>query len=284
MPDLALKVDVDTFRGMKEGVPAIARILDARGLKASFFISFGPDRSGLAVLQLLRPAFLKKMIRTNAPGLYGWKTALYGTLLKAPLIGLAFPGTVSGLMSAGHETACHAWDHRLWQDWLFLMPSSSIGAWFRKMVAAYEGVTGMKPRAFGAPGWVMDGRSLEVAAGWGFDYLSCYRACLPFVFAENGMLEVPSNLPCIEEAGVDGVMAALEQRASGGDPQVLPVHAEVEGMAFCEAFGRILERALDLGYRVRRLEEVALSLDRPGLPTRPLTKGLIPGRAVPCTV
>ena len=71
MPDLALKVDVDTFRGMKEGVPAIAEILTGYGLKASFFISFGPDRSGLAVLQLLRPSFLKKMIRTNAPGLYG---------------------------------------------------------------------------------------------------------------------------------------------------------------------------------------------------------------------
>ena len=284
MPELALKVDVDTFRGMKEGVPGIARILDARGLKASFFVSFGPDRSGLAVLQLLRPAFLRKMIRTNAPGLYGWKTALYGTLLKAPLIGLAFPDTVRGLIRAGHETACHAWDHRLWQDWLFLMPASSIGAWFEKMVSAYEGVTGMKPGAFGAPGWVMDNRSLKAAAGCGFSYLSCSRASAAFIFAENGMLEVPSNLPCIEEAGVDGVAAALEQRASGEAPQVLPVHAEVEGMAFREAFGSLLDRALDLGYRVRRLEEVALSLDQASLPTRPLTKGLIPGRAVPCAV
>src|SRR5208337_3093009 len=154
MTDLALKVDVDTFRGMKEGVPALAAILQEFNLQASFFISYGPDRSGLAMLQLLRPSFLKKMIRTNAPGLYGWKTALYGTLLPAPMIGIAFPEVIRGLMRAGHEIACHAWDHRIWQDWLFLMSRSSIETWFQKMVDAHKGVTGLQPKAFGAPSWM----------------------------------------------------------------------------------------------------------------------------------
>jgi undecaprenyl phosphate-alpha-L-ara4FN deformylase len=284
MPDLGLKVDVDTFRGMKEGVPAIAEILCEYGLKASFFISFGPDRSGLAVLQLLRPSFLKKMIRTNAPGLYGWKTALYGTLLRAPMIGIDFPEMIQGLIKAGHEVACHAWDHRLWQDWLFLMSRSSIEKWFARMVGAYVRTTDTYPKAFGAPSWMMDKRSLEVVATYNFSYLSCTRAQGPFVFAENSMIEVPSNMPCIEEAGVDGVMAAIKDRADSPVPQVLPVHAEVEGMLFQEQFKLMLKRAVSLGYRICPVEKIASGLEKDKLLVRPLTMGLIPGRAFKCAV
>jgi hypothetical protein len=284
MPDLALKVDVDTFRGMKEGVPAIVEILSEYGLKASFFISFGPDRSGLAVLQLLRPSFLKKMIRTNAPGLYGWKTALYGTLLRAPMIGINFPEITQGLIKAGHEVACHAWDHRLWQDWLFLMRRNSIEAWFAKMVGAYVQITGSQPKAFGAPSWVMNNRSLKVAATYNLSYLSCTRAAEPFVFAENSMIEVPSNLPCIEEVGIDGVMAAIKDRSESPVPQVLPVHAEVEGMAYQGQFKEMLTLAVSLGYRICTVHEIASGLEKDKLPVRPLTMGLIPGRAFKCAV
>jgi peptidoglycan/xylan/chitin deacetylase (PgdA/CDA1 family) len=284
MTDLALKVDVDTFRGMKEGVPALAAILSEFNLRASFFISYGPDRSGLAMLQLLRPSFLKKMIRTNAPGLYGWKTALYGTLLPAPMIGIAFPDMIRGLMKAGHEIACHAWDHRIWQDWLFLMSGSSIEAWFQKMVDAHKELTGFKPKAFGAPSWMMDPRSLKAVAAYHLSYLSCTRASAPFVFAENSLLEIPSNLPCIEEVGVEGVMVAIKDNASSSVPQVLPVHAEVEGMVYRRQFRDMLESALSLGFRIRTLQEIASDLEKEKLPVRPLTMGLIPGRAFKCAV
>ena len=284
MTDLALKVDVDTFRGMKEGVPALAAILQEFNLKASFFISYGPDRSGLAVLQLLRPSFLRKMIRTNAPGLYGWKTALYGTLLPAPMIGIAFPEVIKGLKNAGHEIACHAWDHRIWQDWLFLMSRSSIEAWFQKMVDAHKEVTGFNPKAFGAPSWMMDPRSLKVVPAYNLSYLSCTRASEPFVFAENSMLEVPSNLPCIEEVGVQGVMTSIKARAGSPVPQVLPVHAEVEGMVYQRQFRDMLESALSLGFTIRPLQDIASDLEKDKLPVRPLTMGLIPGRAFKCAV
>lgn len=284
MTDLALKVDVDTFRGMKEGVPALAAILNEFNLQASFFISYGPDRSGLAMLQLLRPSFLKKMIRTNAPGLYGWKTALYGTLLKAPMIGIAFPEAIRGLMKAGHEIACHAWDHRIWQDWLFLMSRSSIETWFQKMVDAHKEVTGLQPKAFGAPSWMMDPRSLKVVTTYNLSYLSCTRASAPFVFAENSMLEVPSNLPCIEEVGVEGVTTSIKEKAESPVPQVLPVHAEVEGMVYQGQFRDMLESALSLGFNIRPLQEIASDLEKGKLPVRSLTMGLIPGRAFKCAV
>lgn len=284
MPVLALKVDVDTYQGMRDGLPHIVHVLEHYGLPGSFFISFGPDRSGLAILQMVRPRFLAKMIRTNAPGMYGLKTALYGTLLRAPMIGRNFPEAVRSLAEKGHEVACHAWDHRLWQDWLPLMKRKSIDAWLRKMTDAYTDILGYRPAAFGAPGWRMDIRALGIAGAYGFSYLSCSRAQQPFIYAENEMLEIPSNLPCIEEVGVDGVLLALERNAQSPVPQVLPVHAEVEGSVYEQAFVRILERALSLEYVVKSLAEIASHMDTATLIVRNLRKGFVPGRAFKCSV
>jgi len=78
-PQLALKIDVDTPVGLRDGVPTPQRALDARGIRASVHVACGPDHSGRAVRRLLRPGLLAKMVRTNAPGMYGWRTLLCGT-------------------------------------------------------------------------------------------------------------------------------------------------------------------------------------------------------------
>jgi len=68
---LGLKIDVDTYEGMKKGVPSLLKTLKQFDLKATFFLSIGPDNSGRAILQLIKnPLFLKKMMRTNAPRLF----------------------------------------------------------------------------------------------------------------------------------------------------------------------------------------------------------------------
>jgi hypothetical protein len=40
---LAIKVDVDTRIGLREGVPRLLELLRRYGVKASFFVSFGAD-------------------------------------------------------------------------------------------------------------------------------------------------------------------------------------------------------------------------------------------------
>jgi undecaprenyl phosphate-alpha-L-ara4FN deformylase len=164
------------------------------------------------------------------------------------------------------------------------MRERSIDEWFAKMVNGYGEVVGSPPKGFGAPSWVMDKRALRIAASCNFSYLSCTRAGSPFIFAENNMLEIPSNMPCIEEVGVEGVHSALREKTDNPVPQILPVHAEVEGIMYTREFREILNTSINLGYRINRLDELASRINRESLPVRGLRMGRIPGRAFKCAV
>ena len=84
---LGLKIDVDTLRGSREGVPRLVQALRARGAGATFLFSLGPDHTGRAIRRAFRRGFVGKVARTSVLEHYGLKTLLYGTLLPGPDIG-----------------------------------------------------------------------------------------------------------------------------------------------------------------------------------------------------
>ena len=285
MPMLGLKIDVDTYWGMKNGVPCLLQTLKEFNLKGTFFLSIGPDNSGRAALQLIKnPLFLKKMMRTNAPALYGWKTAFYGTLLPAPMIALSFPEIVNDIIAAGHEVQFHAWDHRRWQDDLSDKSEKCIREWFAKGIAGFEKLTGNKPTAFGAPSWTIDDRVLSIIGQYKFDYLSCTRAKTPFIHEAINVMEIQSDLPCFEEVDAQNGVSIISELIKDGSIHVLPVHAEVEGGIFQNQFRELLKKALSMNVEVVPLKSIKDKLDITTLPTRKYKIELLPGRHSSCAV
>jgi undecaprenyl phosphate-alpha-L-ara4FN deformylase len=282
---LGIKIDVDTYRGMKNGVPRLLNILENYDIKGTFFLSIGPDASGRAILQLIKnPRFLKKMVRTNAVGLYGLRTALYGTLLPSPMIALSFPDVVRQIMSQGHEIQFHAWDHRRWQDEVHRRSTQWIRDWLEKGIRGFAELTGKKPSAFGAPSWIINDNVLDVLKDYQFDYLSCTRAKKPFIHEKMGVMEIPSDLPCFEELGVTVCISAVTSILKDGHIHVLPVHTEVEGGIWSSHFMELLGQVKGLGYRFTTLSEIRKLLPADKLTVRKYRMELIPGRAVPCAV
>ncbi|KAA8109758.1 4-deoxy-4-formamido-L-arabinose-phosphoundecaprenol deformylase, partial [Salmonella enterica subsp. enterica serovar Lubbock] len=84
---IVLKIDVDTLRGTREGVPNLARMLREHEAGATFLFSLGPDHTGWALRRAFRPGFLKKVSRTSVVEHYGFRTLMYGVLLPGPDIG-----------------------------------------------------------------------------------------------------------------------------------------------------------------------------------------------------
>jgi hypothetical protein len=282
---LGLKIDVDTYIGMKRGVPRLLSILSRFDMKGTFYLSVGPDASGRAIFQFIKnPAFLKKMLRTNAGRLYGMKTALYGTLIPSPMIALSFPDLVQQIISEGHEVEFHAWDHRRWQDELHSRSYEWIEDWFQKGIEGYRKLVGRKPQSFGAPGWLIDDRTLEIIERFNFAYLSCTRAGKPFIHEKIDLMEIPSDLPCFEEIGIDPGVSTIIHILKGGGIHVLPVHAEAEGGIWGEYFIDLLEKVHKMDYRVLPLSRIRKLLQSESLPTRKYRMELIHGRAVACAV
>jgi len=282
---LGLKIDVDTYWGMKNGVPCLLQTLKEFNLKGTFFLSIGPDNSGRAALQLIKnPLFLKKMMRTKAPALYGWKTALYGTLLPAPMIALSFPEIVKEIISTGHEVQFHAWNHRRWQDDLPYKTEKWIKEWFAQGIASFEKLAGHKPTAFGAPSWLIDDRVLSIIKEYKFEYLSCTRAKAPFIHEIVNILEIPSDLPCFEEIDEKNGVAIISDLLKDGQTHVLPVHAEVEGGIFQNQFLILLEKAISMGINIMPLRELKEKLDIQTMTTRKHKMELLPGRHSACAV
>ena len=113
---LALKIDVDTLRGTREGVPNLVPLLKKHGADATFLFSLGPDHTGRAIKRVFRPGFMKKVARTSVLEHYGLVTLLYGTALPGPDIGRRCANIMREVRDAGFEVGIHTWDHTLWQD------------------------------------------------------------------------------------------------------------------------------------------------------------------------
>ena len=112
---LALKVDVDTDRGTREGVPNLVGDLQAVGAPACFLFSLGPDQTGRAITRVFRPGFFQKVSRTSVVEIYGVRTLLNGTLLPAPHIGRRHEATMRSVREAGFIYLAEGKNKRAWK-------------------------------------------------------------------------------------------------------------------------------------------------------------------------
>jgi len=286
---LCLKVDVCTHEGMRDGVPRLLGQLKRLGAKATFCLAFGPDNSGKAIFNLLKPGFAKKMLGSGAPKLYGWRTTVSGTLLPARPIASAFPDLVKRIEAEGHEAALHAWDHRRWQDHIDEMPDAEIRSHYESAAKSYSDILGHAPRGAGSAAWIVNPRSLAIEDSLGLAWASDLRGGPPCRLRAGGRVfatpQIPTTGRCIEELLPFGVrepkalVAALVADMQSAELAVLAVHAEVEGGPYAPVLDAVVARLREAGREIRTFGAVAASLDVAALPVRDLAFKPLAGRS-----
>jgi undecaprenyl phosphate-alpha-L-ara4FN deformylase len=254
---IGLRIDVDTFRGTKIGVPNLCEILVAHNLNASFFFSVGPDNMGRHLWRLLRPAFIKKMLRTKASSLYGWDILLKGTFFPGPVIGERLSDIIAAVSNRGHEIGLHAWDHYHWQTHIDTMDRSTLRRTLAKGFNELTRITGKPPICSAAPAWKCNKQVLLEKEKFPFHYNSDCRGRSIFYPNVDGkelsQPQIPVTLPTYDEViGRQGVSALNynEYILSLVKPEglnVLTVHAEVEGISHAKMFNRFLKKARSKG-------------------------------------
>ena len=280
MNPLCLRVDVCTYRGLRDGVPGVLEVLRQAKARATFYVTFGPDASGLALLKLLNPKFALKMFRTKAASTYGLATAFYGTLLPSPLVGAGLPDTLKRIRDDGHEIGVHGWDHRRWQDKLAKYAPEKLRDEFARMMDAYRSILGAAPASFAAPAWLLSGELFDLEQKAGLAFASDTRGPAPFLPVFDGkegrVPQLPVTLPTLDEclgrmSPEEFVADSLKGAAAQPDYACFTAHAESEGMGYkavLESFLAKLDRpTMPLG-----------EAKRDNLPRRTITLGRVPGR------
>ncbi len=262
---LALRVDVDTFRGTRDGVPRLLAILATHGVHATFFFTLGPDNMGRHLRRVLRPRFVAKMFRSRAASLYGWDILLAGTFWPGREIGSALRDVLRATEVSGHEVGLHAWDHYKWQVHALRMSKTAVRDEIRRGVVAFNAAFGRPPDCTASAGWICDGFILAAKEEFGFRYNSDCRGrsvFTPVVAGERLTPQIPTTLPTYDELiGRDGVTDEnyndeLFKRIVPTGLNVLTVHAEVEGISRASLFESFLVRCREQRIAVSPLRNV----------------------------
>ncbi|MDB6168290.1 MAG: polysaccharide deacetylase [Verrucomicrobia bacterium] len=290
-PRLALKVDVDTDRGTRIGVPNLVSDCQDFDAPACFLFSLGPDQTGRAITRVFRPGFFRKVSRTSVVQLYGVRTLLNGTLLPAPHIGRRNAHVMRGVGESGFETGIHCHNHYRWQDHLHHMSIGEVRAEFIAARAEFLRVFGRESRTAGAAGWQSSAHSRQAYDEAELLYASDTRGGPPFFPRIGGhvfkTLEIPTTLPTLDElmgrpefpdrAIVPHLMSLLrEDRAN-----VFTLHAEIEGMGRRNLFRDLLAACQRAGVKFIRMDDLANELlaNRAALPVRDQVMGAVDGRS-----
>ena len=289
---LALKVDVDTYRGTRKGVPRLVELLKKHGAGATFLFSLGPDHTGRAIKRVFRRGFVGKVSRTSVLSNYGLATLLYGTLLPGPDIGRRCTAVMRAVRDAGFEVGIHSWDHVKWQDGVGKADARWTERQMRLARERFEDIFGEPPRAHGAAGWQTNLHALRLTQRLGFDYCSDTRGSCPFIPVWRAEIvacpQLPTTLPTLDELiGTNGLtrknvaehmLDLTRERPAPG--HVYTLHAELEGgKTLAPVFEAMLAGWKSQGYELVSLRALAETLDLKSLPRNEIAFGAVSGRS-----
>lgn len=281
---LALKIDVDTLRGTREGVPNLVEMLRRHDAGATFAFAVGPDLTGRAALRL---------VDQGVAAYYGLRSLLYGTLLPPPDIGRRAGELMRRVRDAGFETGLRGWAPVRWEARAAGAAAPWTEAEMQRAVDRFAEVLGERPALHAAAGWQTSIHALRMTQRLGFAYASDGRGTHPHLPVWRGELircpQFPTTLPTLTEllaqegVSIDNVAAHLLERTAEPPAagHVFTLRAEFEGGKLAHAFGQLLVGWKAQGYRLVPLRALVDEVEPLALPRCEVGPGSIPGRRAP---
>ena len=278
MKRIALKIDADTYRGTRSGIPALLEILQRHSAVGTFFFSLGPDHSG------------REERATSLSRYYDLPTRLYGRLWPGPSIGDRHADLLRQTNEAGFEVGIHAWNRVNWEQKIQRAENSWVEAEFAKACTRFAEIFPDTPKVHAAAGWRMNRHALRLTQRLGFAYASDCRGNQPFIPVIDGEIvacpQLPTTLPTLDEIlamepgfSSDQAVDRILQLSSAipGD-HVFTLRAELEGIKFTGAFERLLTGWDSRQFQLVALRDIASSVDIGELPRHTVCFSETPGR------
>jgi len=155
MKTFTLRIDLESDKGIKEGVPKLLDLLKKYDIKASFYLSMGGESNVFEILK-----YRNKLKTSGERKIKIWT-------LKDKLSMILFPKDfvklnlkiLKRILEEGHELGLHGWKHR---EWTRGLEKINIENTIKKSIKKYERLFDKKPISFASPGFNVNNKVLEI--------------------------------------------------------------------------------------------------------------------------
>ena len=268
---IALRVEVCSLRGLRQGVPNLMRLFSEYQVRASFFFALGPDRAGRSALRSWRDR-----------GRLDVAALAYGTLIPAPMLGRHGRETIFAARADGHEIGLCGWSPQQWSEKLAYADEAWVREQCDRLWSAHLELGGESPSALATPAWQVHPALLRELSTGRCLYSSLSRGKFPYLPLLQGVRcdvpEVPTTLPTCDEmlrrpgVSIDNVHEYLyaESRHLLPAGHVFALNAEREGIELLDLMEKLLVMWKGQDGTVRALADLLDGVELESLPRHQL--------------
>ena len=183
--NFTLRIDIESDKGISEGVPKVLNLLKKYNLKASFYITMGGESNFLELLK-----HKQKIKSSGERGIQIWS-------LKDKIRMALFPKDfvirnlkiLKRIIDEGHELGLHGWKHREWSRGL---EKINIEKTIRRSKIKYFGLFGREPTSWASPGFNINNLVLKVLKKNRIKFISDFSG--KTIKNYNGIKNVPITI------------------------------------------------------------------------------------------
>jgi undecaprenyl phosphate-alpha-L-ara4FN deformylase len=287
---IGLRCDVDFGIGLERGVPFLLDMLKRRGMKATFYVTMGPDGFRQHTNRLGSASYRKRIRRMNPMGMIRAFGPVY--LVRQALgvrgsVGRSHPDVLKRIADEGHELGVHGFDHYWWAENVLTADRQALKADMDRALEALSTATGRRASAWASPNWRCSADSLALLDEYRFPYGADTRGASPFVPVIDGyqgaLPQLPISLPCLHEISdyrntTDAAEITAEfVRHLRPGYNVWCIHDYYEGVLRREMFERAFDALISSGRSVTTIAELAAGLQHTSVPSSRIIQARMPG-------
>jgi peptidoglycan/xylan/chitin deacetylase (PgdA/CDA1 family) len=264
---VALRVEVSSLRGLRQGIPNLMRLFSDYQVRASFFFPMGHDCAGRSPIRTWRE---RRRL--------GLSALAYGTLVPAPPLGSEAKDLMAAARANGHEVGLFGLSPQPWLRRLAHADRTWVAQQCEALWSSYLELGGEAPAALATPGWQINPALLPELSVARYRYSSLTRGKLPYHPVLQGersaVPEIPTTLPTVTEllnqpgVSVSNVHEYLyaESRHLLPAGHVFAASAEREGIDLLGLMENLLVMWKGQDGSVRALGDVLKEIDPATLP------------------
>lgn len=287
---IGIRADIDFEIGITKGVPYLLDFFKQNDIKATFFVTMGPDGFANNKKRLNSTNYLKRILSFNPLNIifkFGFSYLARQFLGCSGNVGADHPEVLNRIIKEGHELGLHGYDHFWWAENIWDSDLSSVKKDMNKALSAFKNITGTKAKIWSSPNWRCSKNSLKLVDEFDFLYGADCRGKSPFFPVINGWkgkkIQVPITLPCLHEAkqflGTDDRKTIIKYFLSQTNDtyNVLCLHGYYEGILERELFVALVKELKCRAFELVPLKALYEEVDKNNVQPCELIKRRLPG-------